>query len=198
MVEVFNIDVPESYIESMIQDARLPFGIQQGSKHRFLKLSNSLDGGDRKLLRHIPITCRVHAPLGWWIQFDTYKVGCERYSSSVMHTILNRQLCVDDFEIDNDIGMVKDDIARNTIKIVEDIKQLLKDKHIDKKYAKQLIKCAIPGSYIYKSRITINYQTLKHIYNQRYNHQLSWWQQFLSYFEQQLPLYNEIIKGQFQ
>ena len=195
MIEVTKINIPTDFIKDVLEDVRIPFGIETGSQKRMKTLANSDDGGDRKLLRHLPITCKIKAPLAWWIEFDTYKVGCNRYSSSVMHTLLKTGFKPEMFEFDNDYLGLKKEVATFIITKYATISRAYETKNITVGEAKELLKSIIPGNFYYTSRVTLNYEVLRHIYKQRKNHQLRWWHEFIDAFKD-IPYYKEFIKGE--
>ena len=143
----------------------------------------------RKFMRQIFVSVDITAPLYWWAEYDTYKVGTVANSTSKMHTITNNSITLDCFEIDDyekDLFMyyehsdVKDmvaDIVRNCETLR---KRYLETK--DKRYWKELIRW-LPESWLQTRTITMNYENLRNIYHQRNGHKLSEWHEICHWIE---------------
>lgn len=165
----------------------------------------------RKFMRMITVYMDITAPLYWWKEFDTYKVGTVANSCSTMHKIHAKEFTLEDFsyehmlpddypdEFDFEI-MGPDDvwssktildltiIALNTYR-----KKYLETK--DKKYWWQLIQL-LPSSYNQRRTIMLNYEVLANIYKSRRNHKLDEWRVFCEWIEN-LP-YAELITGKIE
>lgn len=168
-----------------------------------LRLMKSLSkaGNDHaKFLRMINTTCDIIAPLYWWKEFDTYKVGTVANSCSTMHKIHAKEFTLDDFSHEhltsNAINHLKETIFMlnqcreiyinwDQIPITTIIPQIKTKKDI----WWQMIQL-LPSSYNQRRTIQLNYQVLKNIYFARKNHKLDEWREFckwcesLSYFEE--------------
>nr|DAH43887.1 MAG TPA: hypothetical protein [Caudoviricetes sp.] len=174
------------------------------------KLSSS--GADhRKFMRMIPVYVRITAPLYWWKEFDTYKVGTVSNSCSTMHKITSKEFSEHDFS-DDHLGVRYDGSEENfTIKNNDeimcnadctDILRLLisilnfyRKKYIetkDKAYWWKIIQL-LPSSYNQTRNVMMNYEVLANIYKSRKNHKLDEWVAFCKWIEG-LP-YNELITG---
>ncbi len=154
----------------------------------------------RKFMRMIVVYVDVTAPLYWWKEFDTYKVGTVANSESTMHTITNRPLTLDDFSVDY-IKEDNDDSIAHFMEIIFHINDL-RDEYIvlkdsgDHKYARRTwykIIQFLPSSFLQKRTVQLNYEVLSNIYHARKNHKLTEWREFCRWIET-LP-YSELITG---
>ena len=140
-----------------------------------LKLMKNLSkaGNDHgKFLRMINVTVDITAPLYWWKEFDTYKVGTVANSCSTMHKIQVKEFTLDDFSREHlsDWSMV---ILQNTIRALNDSREKYLETK-DKDYWWQMIQL-LPSSYNQKRTVQLNYQVLKSMYFSRRNHKLDEW-----------------------
>lgn len=131
----------------------------------------------RKFLRQIFVSVDITAPLYWWKEFDTYKVGTTANSSSTMHKIHSKEIELSDFSID-DFYMDEHEISLKDCfyNVVADCETLRK-KYVetkDKRYWRGLIQL-LPTSYNQKRTVTLNYENLLSMYQQRKNHKLDEW-----------------------
>lgn len=153
-----------------------------------------------KYRRYINVTVDITAPLYWWKEFDTYKVGTVANSESTMHTLVNRPLTLEDFAVD----YVKedDDSIAHFLDIVYRINDL-RDEYIvlkesgDQKYARrtwyQIIQF-LPSSFLQKRTVQLNYEVLAHIWKDRKNHKLDEWREgFCQEFIKKLPCSEGIV-----
>lgn len=153
-------------------------------------------GSDRKFLRQIPIGVRITAPLYWYKEFDTYKVGTVANSCSTMHKIHSGEFTIDQFSIEHlieeeDRTMCSISSIHRTIADLNTARELyLKTK--DKKYWWQMIQL-LPSSYNQTRNVTLNYEVLRAMYWDRKNHKLDEWREFCKWIEK-LPL-SELITG---
>ena len=167
----------------------------------------------RKFMRMITVSCDITAPLYWWKEFDTYKVGTVANSCSTMHKIADKEFTLDDFSYEHlieetpeelkewGVGVDWDD-ASHTI-WPKDILELVIEglnncreaylKTKDKKYWWQMIQL-LPSSYDQKRTIMMNYEVLANMYKSRKNHKLDEWNTFC-YWIEMLP-YSELITGE--
>lgn len=126
--------------------------------------------GHDKFLRQVMVWVDVEAPRYWWSEFDTYKVGTVAQSESTMHTLSKRDLEWSDFE--EGISLSTFDRALfNTMKGTKTIQEL---------------KGELPESYLQRRLVTMNYQVLGTIINQRAKHKLPEWQQFIKAIYEQV------------
>ena len=144
-----------------------------------------------KYRRMIVVYLDITAPLYWWKEFDTYKVGTVSNSCSTMHKIHDREFTIDDFSCEYLI----DDYERKhdvddweyftTLKIVIDSLNCARNEYLrteDKKYWWQMIQL-LPSSYNQKRTIMLNYEVLVGIYKWRHNHKLDEWVEFCKWIE---------------
>ena len=158
----------------------------------------------RKFMRMITVYLDITAPLYWWKEFDTYKVGTVANSCSTMHKIADKEFEFDDFSHEKLISSVCMEIQEQhirlspiqtletTIECLNAYRELyLKSK--DKKYWWQLIQL-LPSSYNQRRTVMLNYEVLANIYRSRRNHKLDEWKEFCAWIER-LP-YAELITGE--
>ena len=152
-----------------------------------------------KYRRMITVTCDITAPLYWWKEFDTYKVGTVANSCSTMHKIHDKEFDWDDFSHEhllNDNPYDIDDweyapskILWNVIETLNYIRKLFL-KTNDKKYWWQMIQL-LPSSYNQKRTVQLNYEVLVGMYRDRKNHKLDEWHTFCDWISK-LP-YSELV-----
>lgn len=150
-----------------------------------------------KYRRMIVVWLDVTAPLYWWSEADTYKVGTVRNSCSKMHKIHSKEFVMDDFShehltyYDHDGELCRDfkDELECLIDELNFARELL-NKTGYKKWWWQMIQL-LPSSYNQRATLMLNYETLANIYRQRKNHKLDEWRAFCRWIES-LP-YSEII-----
>ena len=146
----------------------------------------------RKFMRMITVYADITAPLYWYKEFDTYKVGTVANSCSTMHKIHDKEFTLDDFshehlDLDN-IGFLKALIVRLNFsrKDYNDIK--------DKNYWWQMIQL-LPSSYNQKRTVMLNYEVLYNMYHARKNHKLDEWRKLCAWVET-LPYAKDLICGE--
>ena len=150
----------------------------------------------RKFMRMITVYLDITAPLYWWKEFDTYKVGTVANSCSTMHKIHEKEFTLDDFSIEH----LNDDRSAEVsnlewfeyliIHLNRDRRKFIETK--DKQYWWQMIQL-LPSSYNQKRTVMLNYEVLANIYKSRRNHKLDEWHTFCDWIES-LP-YSELITG---
>ena len=144
----------------------------------------------RKFLRQIFVTVDITAPLYWWKEFDTYKVGTTANSTSTMHKIHAKEFTRDDFSCDrmDEGGLAMLDAV---IAYLEGERQkFLADKN-DKQAWHNMIQ-TLPSSYNQMRTVTLNYENLINMYYARRNHKLAEWH-VLCDFILSLPYASELI-----
>lgn len=158
----------------------------------------------RKYLRQIFVSMDITAPLYWWKEFDTYKVGTVSNSCSTMHKIAAKEFELSDFSIEHvaeDILTIAYDVVKYTNSPMDcfldliDVLNACRQKYLDtkdKKWWWQLIQL-LPSSYNQKRTITMNYENVITIIKQRTNHKLDEWNDFIKELKF-LPYVNEIIE----
>ena len=134
-----------------------------------------------KFLRMITVTCDIVAPLYWWKEFDTYKVGTVANSCSTMHKIHDRDFTLDDFSHEHmesdSLELLKEIIHTLNVYREAYINHVYDDPKIPWWQMIQLL----PSSYNQKRTVQMNYQVLKHIYKAREGHKLDEWNGFRSW-----------------
>ncbi|MBO5828741.1 MAG: hypothetical protein J6R59_09850 [Paludibacteraceae bacterium] len=143
----------------------------------------------RKYLRQIFVSVDITAPLYWWKEFDTYKVGTVANSCSTMHKIHSKEFERDDFSHDRmtDIALACLD---NTITVLEECRQKFVETK-ERKYWHDIIQL-LPSSYNQMRTCTLNYENLINIYYARRNHKLPEWHTLCNWISQ-LPYFEEIV-----
>lgn len=163
----------------------------------------------RKFMRMIEVYVDITAPLYWWKEYDTYKVGTVANSCSTMHKIAAKEFTLDDFSHEH-LGVLipaelngGEEVFQNLW--IESLKRTIEDLNIargfyireqnsdlKKKYWLQMIQL-LPSSYNQKRTIMMNYEVLANIYKSRRNHKLDEWHTFCDWIEG-LP-YSDLITG---
>ena len=143
-----------------------------------------------KYLRMINVSCDITAPMYWWQEFDTYKVGTVRNSCSKMHKIHSKPFTIHEFSYEN--------LSESSMNILTDVIDALnywRIQYLETKSKKvwwQMIQL-LPASYNQRSTVQMNYAVLKNIYPYRKDHKLDEWRDFCAWIER-LP-YAELITG---
>ncbi len=127
----------------------------------------------RKFLRMIHVQADVTAPLYWWKEYDTYKVGTTANSSSTMHTICKKKFSMDDFSTDEAVHMKCWEYLLDELNYYRE----KYNKTGNKEYWRAIIQL-LPNAYNQFRTIDLDYETLMRIYYARRNHKLSEWHKF--------------------
>ena len=157
----------------------------------------------RKFMRMIAVYADITAPLYWWKEFDTYKVGTVANSCSTMHKIHDKEFYEEDFSFERIISgyeEYKGDDAmhtaycsmQNVISALNRLRYMYKISK-NKKYWYAMIQL-LPSSYNQKRTVMLNYEVLANMYKSRKNHKLDEWHVLCDWIES-LP-YSELITGQ--
>lgn len=163
----------------------------------------------RKFMRMITVYLDITAPLYWWKEFDTYKIGTVANSCSTMHKIADKEFTLEDFSCEH-LTTQSVECLKNTIDLLNMHRSLYiskTDKKVDRytvmsdecytKYKKdiwwQLIQL-LPSSYNQRRTVILNYEVLANIYKSRRNHKLDEWHTFCDWIES-LP-YSKLITGE--
>lgn len=160
-----------------------------------LKLMHQLvkAGSDHsKFMRMITVTVDITAPLYWWKEFDTYKVGTVRNSCSTMHTIHKKPFTLDDFSHEH----LFESCIENGLDVIIQILNNCRDYYLKTKEKEgwwQLIQL-LPASYNQRATVQLNYAVLRNMYGSRQHHQLDEWSQGFTNWVNSLP-YSELITG---
>lgn len=149
----------------------------------------------RKFLRMITVYVDITAPLYWWKEFDTYRIGVEKNSCSTMHKIHAKRFECEDFSIEY-LENCKEQHWKVCMDNVISALNVAREKYVetkDKKYWWQMIQL-LPSSYNQKRTIMLNYEVLMNIYHARKNHRLEEWRTFCEWIEE-LPLMKEFLES---
>lgn len=162
-----------------------------------LELANTLAKGGpvhAKYRRMIDVYLDITAPLYWWKEFDTYKVGTVANSCSTMHTLHKRDLTLDDFAYDQ-----LSQCNRNLLDMVIRNINAARREYIEASDADSAKRCwyqmvqLLPSSFLQKRTVKLNYEVLHNIYHSpRYNHKLYEWRIFCEWIAT-LPYAMELI-----
>ena len=200
-------DCDECDVNKLIEAAHDGFMIGPNDLDLMKRLRNA--GTDhRKFMRMITVYVDITAPLYWWKEFDTYKVGTVANSCSTMHKIAEKEFTLEDFSCDrlmdncgleieftDDGGCTDlakcgfDDILRITIDALNFAREMYNETG-EKSWWWQMIQL-LPSSYNQKRTVMLNYEVLANIYKSRKNHKLDEWREFCKWTET-LP-YSELI-----
>ena len=156
----------------------------------------------RKFLRQIMVSLDITAPLFWWKEFDTYKVGTTANSTSTMHKLASTEISLDCFETDDlytdlhvvneaplaDMSMTR--FITDTMRYLEQLRQKYNETK-DKRYWKELIRW-LPNGWLQTRTVTMNYENLRSMAHQRMGHKLTEWHSFLEWVNT-LPYAKELI-----
>lgn len=183
------------------ESPRLDYYIGPADQDLMMRLARA-GSVDAKYRRMINVTVDITAPLYWWKEFDTYKVGTVANSCSTMHKIASKEFVLDDFShdqlIDEVVHITWDDqdytdTATDCLYDIVGVLNTFRDLYLetkDKKYWWQMIQL-LPSSYNQKRTVQLNYEVLAGIYPKRKNHKLDEWHVFCDWIKS-LP-YSEII-----
>lgn len=160
----------------------------------------------RKFLRQIFVSVDITAPLYWWKEADTYKVGTTANSTSTMHKLASTPItrgcfemddyCTDDLVIGEEYVNDKlydytcDEFVDSIIQHLEELRQKYNETK-DKRYWKELIRW-LPNGWLQTRTVTMNYENLRSMYHQRKNHKLTEWHSFCEWVES-LPYAKDFI-----
>lgn len=152
----------------------------------------------RKYMRMITVYADITAPLYWWKEFDTYKVGTVANSCSTMHKIHAKEFCLDDFSHEHIKELDGDDYnaACEYLLCTVDMLNCYREKYLktkSKKYWWQMIQL-LPSSYNQRRTVMLNYEVLANMYHSRKNHKLDEWREFCEWIKT-LP-YSGLITGE--
>lgn len=160
----------------------------------------------RKFMRMLPVYVRITAPLYWWKEFDTYKVGTVANSCSTMHKIQAKEFTLDDFSCEHIHIRQSTDVLKETMDALNVFRDVYLNGGIlsyengnqrcygknDKEIWWQMIQL-LPSSYNQTRNVMMNYEVLANIYKSRKDHKLDEWRNFCKWIET-LP-YSELIAG---
>ena len=147
----------------------------------------------RKFMRMITVYLDITAPLYWWKEFDTYKVGTVANSCSTMHKIADKEFTLEDFSCEHLENSWLANL-KETIRLLNEARDAYNWCNTDAKkdWWWQMIQL-LPSSYNQKRTVMLNYEVLANMYKSRRNHKLDEWHTFCDWIEK-LP-YSELITG---
>lgn len=203
-------------LEAAIRGMRNPMNSWEKSDSKFTHFAEHMGKDDLKLMkqlikagpdhskfmRMINVTVDITAPLYWWKEFDTYKVGTVRNSCSTMHKIHAKEFELDDFSHDKLGEFDWYDTEGNgcTWSMINQLKAVIsslnwcREKYLntkDKIYWYQMIQL-LPSSYNQRATVQLNYAILRNMYHGRENHKLDEWREGFCNWVKRLP-YSELI-----
>ena len=193
-------------VDRLDQDNEIGFVKVIGNKDldllkRLINADDKIGQPNSKFLRMIHAQVCITAPLYWWKEMDTYKVGTTANSTSTMHRIANYPITMDCFEMDdfdNYVTVTNNNFDQDcinfiwgdVIRICEELRQKYNETK-DKRYWKELIRL-LPESWLQTRMFDCDYATLRNIYCWRKNHKLTEWHSFCKWVEK-LPYAKELI-----
>lgn len=149
-----------------------------------------------KFLRQIQVSADITAPLYWWKEFDTYKVGTTANSTSTMHTLCRTPITRDKFAFDKDYLQIDENTTYlNYINNILDMCETLRKKYClteDKMYWRALVQI-LPEAFLQTRTVTLSYANLRNIYFQRRAHKLTEWRDEFIEFIESLPYAGALI-----
>lgn len=169
----------------------------------------------RKFMRMIVVYCDITAPLYWWKEFDTYKVGTVANSCSTMHKLTAKKFSLDDFSHEY-LNAVGDTTLRSIVQELNLLRETYLDEHTTKSIVRELNALRetysdehttpefkrflwhamiqlLPSSYNQKRTVMLNYEVLRNMYHARREHKLDEWRELCRWIEE-LP-HSELIIG---
>ena len=152
----------------------------------------------RKFLRQIFVTVDITAPLLWWKEADTYKVGTVANSTSTMHKLASTPITLNCFELGDyspELDMIDDvPLGLRVDSFIDDLEQM-RQKYLmtnDKRYWKELVRW-LPNGWLQTRTVTMNYENLLSMYHQRRNHKLTEWSIDFINFIKSLPYASDFL-----
>jgi hypothetical protein len=167
-------------------------------------LQSLVKGGSehRKFMRQIFVSVVITAPLYWWKEFDTYKVGTVENSTSTMHKLASTPITLDCFEMGDfealpcNLDNVETipyctEVWSDLLKYLEYLRNTYNETK-DKRYWKELIRL-LPESWLQTRTVTMNYENVRNMVQQRRNHKLTEWSESFIGWAKTLPYAQELI-----
>lgn len=145
----------------------------------------------RKFMRMINVTMDITAPLYWWKEYDTYKIGTVANSASTMLKIHAKEFTLDDFSHEH-MNEKSEYMLKDLIKYLNAVREAFLETK-DKTYWWQMIQL-LPSSYNQRRTVQLNYEVLCNMYHARRNHKLDEWVEFCKWIET-LPNFKELVLG---
>lgn len=157
----------------------------------------------RKFLRQIIVSVDITAPLYWWKEFETYKVGVTANSTSTMHKLTSKPITVDCFEmgdfdssvyvynVDNEQVTTQEFWKQHLIPYLEELRKQYNETK-NKQYWKELVRL-LPESWVQTRTVTMNYENVRTMIHQRTNHKLIEWAKDFIEWAKTLPYSEELL-----
>lgn len=152
----------------------------------------------RKFLRQIFVTVDITAPLYYFKEFDTYRIGVTENSTSTMHKLASTPITLDCFELGDyspELDMIDDvPLGLRVDSFLDDLEQM-RQKYLmtnDKRYWKELVRW-LPNGWLQTRTVTMNYENLLSMYHQRRNHKLTEWSIDFINFIKSLPYASDFL-----
>ena len=160
----------------------------------------------RKYLRQIFVSMDITAPLYWWKQFDTYKIGVTTDSCSTMHTLMNKEFKSGDFSFDSLLKGPNEDYVEELLECLNGIREAYinydsiveecgNNYNLSKSYIQLALYEILPCAYNQKRTVTMNYENVFNIVKQRKTHKLDEWKTFVEELLE-LPYVKDVMKGE--
>lgn len=160
----------------------------------------------RKFMRMIVVYADITAPLYWWKEYDTYKVGTVANSCSTMHKIQAKEFTLEDFSCEYLLKENIEELERTIEKLnkyrnkynnwqEKDLYIENDEQVVDKKVIWWQMIQLLPSSYNQKRTVMLNYEVLANMYKSRKTHKLDCWREFCKWIEKELPYAKELIIG---
>ena len=192
------IDVPNANCNGQSGDS---FHVLGENDHSLMQRLSKAGTDHRKFMRMMPVYVRITAPLYWWKEADTYKIGTVANSCSTMHKIQDKEFTIDDFSCEH-LDIRTKALLEETIQILNDYRKLYIEYNPDDFEIKgcpskkgiwwQMIQ-SLPSSYNQTRNVMLNYEVLSNMYHSRKNHKLDEWREFCKWIED-LPYSDLIIR----
>ena len=177
------------FVEGMLEDedTYIPAHFEIGPNDWNLMMKLAKGGSDdRKFMRMITVYLDITAPLYWWKEFDTYKVGTVANSCSTMHKIHAKEFALEDFSYEHLLSDSTEDMdSMQCLDSIINTLNMYRDsylRHRSKEYWWQMIQL-LPTSYNQKRTVMLNYEVLRNIYFARRFHKLDEWHDFCAWIE---------------
>lgn len=166
-------------------DARFEVG---GNDLKLMRQLVSAGTDNSKFLRFMTVSCDINAPLYWWKEFDTYRMGVEKNSCSTMHTLHKRDLTIQDFSTERMCDRYLPAFER-LISSINDARRMYLETG-NTEFWESMVQM-LPSSYNQKRTVIGSYQAFRNMYHARKHHKLKEWREFCAWVRQ-LPC-SEII-----
>ena len=162
------------------------------NNHKLMMALRNAGTDHRKFMRMIAVYLDITAPLYWWKEFDTYKVGTVANSCSTMHKIHDKEFTLEDFSVERSDMLTQDVFLQHIIPVLEIQRKLYLESKSEKAWNSMIQ--LLPSSYNQKRTVMLNYEVLANMYKSRKNHKLKEWRYFCTWIRD-LP-YSELIIGE--